>query len=124
MSERLTENFLASEFRCACGRPDCDAPRMDRAFMAKLQALRTAWGRPMVITSGARCRAHNAAIGGSVGSMHLRGLAADVSMHPGKARWEFLRLAFALGFRGIGVGRSFVHLDMRPEPLDEAVWIY
>ena len=37
-------------------------------------------GVPVVITSGTRCRRHNAAVGGVYNSLHLTGSAADISI--------------------------------------------
>lgn len=42
-----------------------------------LQPLRDAWGKPIIITSGYRCRALNNAVGGVSNSSHLTGYAAD-----------------------------------------------
>ncbi|MCI9608119.1 MAG: peptidase M15 [Muribaculaceae bacterium] len=43
-----------------------------------LDPLRKAWGRPLVVSSGYRCPALNAAVGGSRTSHHMRGMAADI----------------------------------------------
>lgn len=44
-----------------------------------LDPLRQAWGRPLSVTSGYRCPALNAAVGGAKNSHHLRGMAADIT---------------------------------------------
>ena len=43
-----------------------------------LQPLRDAWGKPLAINSGYRCRELNAAVGGVPTSQHVKGEAADV----------------------------------------------
>ena len=43
-----------------------------------LQPLRNAWGNPLAINSGYRCKALNAAVGGVPTSQHTKGEAADV----------------------------------------------
>ena len=43
-----------------------------------LDPLREAYGRPIVVTSGFRCKELNKAVGGSPSSQHLLGLAADI----------------------------------------------
>lgn len=43
-----------------------------------LQPLRDAWGKPLSINSGYRCKALNAAVGGVPTSQHVKGEAADV----------------------------------------------
>lgn len=44
-----------------------------------LDPLRRAWGGPIYVNSGYRCAALNRAVGGSPGSQHLLGQAADVT---------------------------------------------
>ena len=72
--DRLSASFRTNEFKCRCRRADCDARPMDAAFIAKLQALRDEWGRPLIITSGARCSHWNTKVGGAVGSMIGQGI--------------------------------------------------
>lgn len=43
-----------------------------------LDPLREAWGAPLVVTSGFRCKALNEAVGGVATSAHLEGWAADI----------------------------------------------
>lgn len=65
---------------------------MDSDLLAKLEALRTALGRPVVITSGIRCEKCNAAVGGIANSRHLTGRAADLYC-PGVHYSEVARVA-------------------------------
>lgn len=43
-----------------------------------LDNLRGGWGRPIIVTSGYRCKELNAAVGGTRNSQHLKGQAADI----------------------------------------------
>lgn len=43
-----------------------------------LDKLRDEWGRPIIVTSGYRCKELNAAVGGARNSQHLKGQAADI----------------------------------------------
>ncbi len=43
-----------------------------------LDNLRDGWGRPIIVTSGYRCKELNAAVGGARNSQHLKGQAADI----------------------------------------------
>lgn len=45
-----------------------------------LDPLREAWGGPIHVNSGYRCRALNKAVGGAAGSQHMRGAAADITV--------------------------------------------
>lgn len=44
-----------------------------------LQPIRDGYGKPMIISSGYRCRELNNAVGGVADSNHLFGLAADIN---------------------------------------------
>ena len=43
-----------------------------------LEPLRIAWGAPVVVTSGYRCKALNRAVGSKDTSQHVKGEAADI----------------------------------------------
>lgn len=43
-----------------------------------LQPLRKAWGSPIIVTSGYRCKALNKVVNGAANSDHLYGCAADI----------------------------------------------
>jgi uncharacterized protein YcbK (DUF882 family) len=115
---QLSKNFFADEFACKCG---CGIGQMNTAFIAKLQLFRDAWGKPMKVTSGLRCLRRNIEEKGKPSSRHLIGMAADILVAP-EDRWQFVRLAFELDFRGIGVGETFIHLDGRSAT--PALWVY
>ena len=95
---------------------------MDLVLM--LEHIRSALGRPVTITSGIRCEDHNAAVGGKENSAHLRGMAADFAVSGGLDRRLAVDAAVGLGMAGIGVAKTFVHVDLDwvlPRP---SVWGY
>lgn len=73
-AKQLSPGFKVREFRCRDG---SDAIIIDQTLVVLLQAIREHFGRAVVITSGYRTAAHNAAVGGSKSSQHLLGRAAD-----------------------------------------------
>lgn len=109
--------FKEDELACPC----CGACKMDGELMARLIKFRVAWAKPMYVTSGFRCMAHNAKIGSEPTSKHVTGQAVDVSVI-GSERYAFIRLAFKMGFNGIGIAKTFIHLDSREKPA--ACWLY
>ena len=116
-------NFKPSEFACK----HCGKVEMQPAFMAKLQQLRNAYGKPMIITSGYRCPEHPVEAKKSSPGVHTMGLACDVAVQ-GTDAYNLLKLALAFEFTGIGVqqkgGGRFLHLDtMRLAPRPN-VWSY
>lgn len=106
-------HFSARELACKCGQ-HCDGEYFhDEAFLDRLEALRAAAGRPLRITSGRRCPIHNANVGGAPLSQHKLRVAADIALAGHDAR-QLAIAAAEVGFRGIGFGRTFLHLDGRP----------
>lgn len=112
-----SEHFSDAELRCKCG---CGQNRMDPHFLFALESLRNAYGRPMRITSGYRCPAHNAAVSPMTGGSgpHTTGKAVDVAIDRGDA-YDLIALAKLAGITGIGVKQHgkgrFLHLDALPD---------
>jgi len=94
---------------------------VDEDAMDRLQALRNALGRPLIITSAYRTPEHNARVGGAKKSMHLLGRAFDVVMTNHDPR-KFEIAARTAGFHGIGIygKQGFMHIDTRETP---ARWV-
>lgn len=110
---RLSPHFFRSEFACHCG---CGLAVADAELIRVLEDLREAFGgRKTRITSGCRCAAHNARIGGAPASKHLSGLAADIAI----AGIDAAEVADYLEDRypdcyGIGRYPGWTHIDVRP----------
>lgn len=129
MTDRLSTHFTVAELAS----PDTGEAILQPGFIEELEGLREAWGRPMVVTSGARTPAYNRRVGGAPASLHLVGnprfgsdcLAVDIRMVDGRARGRLVALAWSRGF-SIGVGATFVHVDARATLLGEpqVMWGY
>jgi len=118
MEGQVTKNFSYKELSCPC----CNVFGMKPVFIEKLQEVRDLFNEPMVITSGYRCERHNVAIGGVPKSQHLEGLAVDVAIINGGSRFKLIAIALEAGLAGIGVAKTFVHLDYRVGP--KVMWLY
>ena len=114
---RLSEHFSLHEFQCRDGSYQV---RLHPLLLSRLQQLRTALGRPVIITSGYRNPSHNARVGGSPTSQHLLGTAADIRV-PGVTTDQLAVHAASTGFTGIGKYAGFLHVDVRAVP---ARWDY
>lgn len=112
--------FTDDEFKCKDG---CISKPMDPALLALLNALRSAYGKPIYITSGYRCDKQNKLVGGVVDSAHTTGHAVDVFCTSSRDRHLLLFHAIGL-FKRIGVGTTFIHLDTDLTKDQEVIWLY
>lgn len=107
----LTINFSRSEFACKCG---CGFDVVDFELLNVLQGIRYTYGRPIIITSGCRCRAYNSSVQGARDSQHCYGKAADIvvdGVEPVKV-YDYLSSIFEDRY-GIGKYDNWTHLDVR-----------
>ena len=88
---------------------------VNEAALDKLQALRDALAKPLIVRSAYRSPEHNRAAGGAGRSKHLDGAAFDIAManHDPVA---FEAAARAVGFLGFGFypRSGFMHIDLGP----------
>jgi hypothetical protein len=89
-------------------------PRISGDLKNKAEALARKWGRTLTITSAYRSPAYNAKVGGAKKSVHVQGKAIDVVMNGVSTaqRQAFIQAACDLGFGGIGVYKTFIHIDI------------
>ena len=111
--EKLAANFNSNEFDCK-GVGCCNSTKVDTALVSLLQKLREHFGKSVRINSGYRCEKHNAAVGGTAGSRHKNGQAADIVVS-GVATNEVAAYLQSIGAKGIirYVTKKFVHVDTR-----------
>lgn len=124
-----SEHFSRAELQCHCG---CGKALMDAKFLAKLEELRVAYGKPMTVTSGYRCPAYNSKIAHTgINGPHTTGQAIDIQIC-GEEAYQLLLLAMQFGFSGLGIGQRglidgrFMHLDNLscPDYPRPRVWTY
>jgi len=92
-------------------------------FGLKMDELRDLHGQPIHIASWYRTREHDQSIGGK--GNHSGGWAADIRsryMH------KLLRDISAMNFQGVGVAKSFIHVDDNEDYIQQgkrpALWTY
>lgn len=110
-SEWKWPNFTPREIACR----GSGTIKVSIVAMDKLQALRTKLDKPMVVHSAYRSLSHNRFVGGARDSLHMSGIAFDISMEghdPHVFEWE----ARQAGFSGFGfyVRQNFMHIDTGP----------
>ena len=106
---RLQQHFRAEELACPCG--TCGRLVVHWALVELLQRMRWRLGRPLLVTSGYRCPAHNAAVGGTPSSLHLCGMAADLQC-TGLTPEMLAHVAVECGAGGTGRYPRHLHVDV------------
>ncbi len=98
---------------------------MDSDFMKKLRKVKQKANLPFfIINSGYRTKKHNKKVGGVPNSAHTTGNAADI-----KAPFEWMQrrivgAAKEVGFKRMGIGKTFVHLDDDDTKKQYVAWGY
>ena len=118
-----TKNFTDDELRCQCGCGQVNPNPLFKVLMGKVQELRDMYGKALTVTSAYRCPEHPMEANKPKSGQHsIAAIDLGVSR---MGAYEVLRLAFSMGFTGIGVNQKgdhrFIHLDIRESP---TVWSY
>lgn len=109
------KHFNRKEFGCKCGKYCNGFPVEPSLELARiLDKIRDHFGKPVIITSGIRCKQHNANVGGVSNSQHLYGIAADIQV-TGVPPATVAAYAETLlpNTGGIGRYKTFTHIDVR-----------
>lgn len=74
--------FKKSEFACKCGGKHCNGYPVDinHTLIRVAERAREHFGMPITVSSGIRCKTHNANVGGVSNSRHKLGKAMDFSV--------------------------------------------
>ena len=113
-------HFTENEFACKCG---CEKNNINMQLVAALDMARKDAGIPIRISSGCRCKAHNARVGGVPDSAHVGGYAVDIQITNSADRIRIVK-ALMRYFDRIGIDKQFVHVDIDPSKPGPAMWVY
>lgn len=113
---------IIGQLKCPC--TACESNASSRtivdALMGKLTAMeasiRNETGKEfdIYVTSGVRCAAHNAHVGGAHDSQHLVGDAADLYSADSESHYRLVDAAISAGISFIEVAPHHIHVDLRP----------
>lgn len=121
-SLKLSDHFTLGEFiqsRTACAQnilaqfvyhPDI-VDNIRYLHDKLLLPLRQAINAPITITSGYRCRFLNSAVGGATNSLHLWGLAADITA--GDRQPLLIETARLFKFHELIIHKTYVHISLK-----------
>jgi len=111
--------FTLEEFNCRVTGEN----KMEPEFLQKLDRLRGECGFPFVITSGYRHPIeHPIEAAKEVPGTHAQGIAADILVQDSVSRMVLVEKALELGFKGVGIAKTFVHVDTRGTT--PVMWLY
>lgn len=140
MATKLSKNFTLEEMIVSSTAKKYDIDNTPNAAITSnltmlcsslLQPIREKYGKPIIVTSGYRCSALNARIGGSTASQHVKGQAADINDGGGyktggearyKANAELFKLIYQMGgydqlineFPDVQGRPQWVHVSFNP----------
>jgi uncharacterized protein YcbK (DUF882 family) len=110
--------FNIDEFSCQ----ETGENEMSEEFIHKLDELREACSFPFQITSGFRSKEHSIEKRKQKPGQHALGIACDIAVSGGAQRMKIVQQALSLGFTGIGVAKTFIHVDIRETA--PVLWCY
>lgn len=120
------KDFTVEELNCShCGKSNTSAKFFQ--LMNAVQSMRDTLKFPLPITSGYRCESHpieKKKIDKTGKAGYHTIAAVDIGVNREQAH-KLLKLAFIMGFTGIGINQKgskrFIHLDFRNDP---TIWSY
>lgn len=114
--------FKEAEFkRCS---PSCSLQDMNQEFMNTLDNLREKAGIPIVLNSAYRSSAWDKSKGRSGKGAHTKGLAADIRCNSSATRWKIIAAAHSLGICRLGIGKTYIHVDIDKSLTQNVIWHY
>ena len=97
---------------------------MSNELISMLDVARKKYGKSMVINSGYRTAKHNEKVGGKPASSHTKGLAVDIACTNSTDRFLLEGILREVGFTRIGIGSTFIHVDIDKEKAQKVLWTY
>lgn len=117
----ILKYFSPKEF--TCDGVECFS-KMDEELLAMLDIARETAGIPFKINSSWRSEEKNKAINGAKNSAHLRGYAVDIHCTNSSDRYIIIDALINVGFKRLGIAKTFIHVDNDPSLPDLVTWLY
>ena len=97
---------------------------MSDELISMLDIARKKYGKAIVINSGYRTVKRNAKVGGTPESSHTKGLAVDIACNNSTNRFKLEGILRKVGFKRIGVAKTFIHADIDKDKAQNVLWTY
>ena len=111
------EFFDTKEFESKDGKPSPYGETVvAKELIVRLNAIRSRFGKPIIVNSAYRSPEHNKAVGGVSNSQPVLGTAADIRPEDLKDLPELQKICDEMNpHGGVGLYNTFVHVDVRGE---------
>lgn len=109
------QHFTKEEFRCKCGGKYCGGfpAQPEKKLLLLADRVREHFGAPVIVSSGVRCKTHNAYVGGAGASRHMSGKAMDFTVRGRKASEVLAFVQAQADVRyAYAIDGSYVHMDV------------
>ena len=109
------QHFTREEFECHCGGKYCNGYPAEPAkrLIQVADRVREHFGAPAIVSSGVRCKTHNAIVGGISNSRHLTGKAMDFCVTGKSAELvlAYVKQQPEINF-AYAIDSEYVHMDI------------
>ena len=106
-------NYFENETKCKCG---CGYD-INPAFLTLINKIREDYGKPITISSGARCKNYNTKIKGAKYSMHMLGYAVDFVRTDELLKFILANLTkYDIYIEDPKVTTTWIHIDTKKRP--------
>lgn len=112
---------MKGNLKCPCGK--CSG-ELDSNLLSLLSLVEKQMGKELSVNSGYRCPSYNLSVGGVTNSAHTKGLAVDLSIDNSIDRYRLIQVLIWMDVKRIGIGKTFVHLDMDDSLPQRVLWLY
>jgi len=122
----MSKYFSKKEIECSCG---CGTDNVSATLMNKADKVREILNRPLVASSICRCKQYNYSQGYSETSSHIADEvkeceAIDFKATTSRERFEIVNAMIEVGFKRIGIAKSFIHGDIDESKAQEILYLY
>ncbi len=111
-------------YACRCGKCELDKKNMDKILVTMMDEVQALCKFRIYLSSGIRCKQHNAVTSSTSTSSHLKGKAVDIIVNSSRERFHILAALIKVGFNRIGIGKTFIHADIDLTKPANVIWTY
>lgn len=118
----ISSCFKEYEFKnCS---PSCSLQDMDQGTIDMFDKAREIAGVPFIPTSAYRPEEWELKKGRSGKGAHPKRKAIDLKATDSRTRFKIVQALISVGFKRIGIGKTFIHGDDSEELSQEVIWLY